>query len=411
MTNNILVVDDQPAARRALASELIEAGYEVIQASDGMEAWDLFLERGPDLIITDMVMPRADGLDLLTRVRNCSDIPLIMFTAFDSIKSAVSAVKGGANEFLSSDDMEIADFIILVRQLLNQRDNALQSNLLIQALPGSSRPSQRTRERLHALATLRTPVLFIGEPGSGRSTAARALHNQGNDSPFIQMDAKHFSCRRSLPSSESTIYLRDVEHLNHSAQTFWARRLDRRFVEDSPRFIASTSVLLDQDPNFRPDLARELLRFKIDLFPLRSRQEDIPALSASMISRIGTELGRSALTLTPAAIKLLSEQRWPGNLAELHTVIERAIAFSVGSTIPRNIVSEILSELEESVDEIRRTHLLHERDHLLSAMRATGGNISQTADVLGKSRSAIYRLISKHQIRVSRYRSGRSCTN
>ncbi len=411
MTDTILVVDDQPAARKALASELMEAGYDVIEASDGVEAWDLFSERGPDLIITDMVMPRADGFDLLTRVRNCSDIPLIMFTAFDSIKSAVSAVKGGANEFLSSNDMEITDFIILVRKLLDQRDNALQSNLLIQAFPGSSRPSQRTRERLRALATLRTPVLFIGEPGSGRSTAARALHHQASDSPFIQMDAKQFSYRGSLPSSESTIYLKDVEHLNHLAQAFWARRLTKGSRGDSPRFVGSTSVVLDQDRNFRPDLARELLRFKIDLSPLRSRQEDIPALAASMIARIGAELGRSALTLTPAAIKLLSEQRWPGNLAELHRVIERAIAFSVGSSIPQNIVSDILSELEESVEAIRRTHLLQERNHLLSAMRATGGNISHTAEMLGKSRSAIYRLISKHQIRVSRYRSGRTCTN
>jgi DNA-binding NtrC family response regulator len=107
MPHTVLVVDDQARARRALAAELEDAGFQVLEAGDGEEAWDCFQNERPDLVITDMVMPRADGLELLSRVRSRSETPVLIFTAYGSVESAVSALKGGAQEFVVSPDVEV----------------------------------------------------------------------------------------------------------------------------------------------------------------------------------------------------------------------------------------------------------------------------------------------------------------
>ncbi len=124
----VLVVDDQRGARRVLASRLESAGFEVVQAADGVEAWEEFQRREPQLVITDMAMPHSDGIDLAGRVRECSDVPIIVFSAYGSVPSAVSAVKAGANEFLSSADLDVDALVQLARDLCGER--ALPSKLL-----------------------------------------------------------------------------------------------------------------------------------------------------------------------------------------------------------------------------------------------------------------------------------------
>ena len=114
MRGTVLVVDDHASARRALANELEDAGFEVVEAADGAEAWAIFRRGAPDVVITDLVMPRSDGLDLLSRIRSQSDVPVILFTARGSVASAASAFKGGADDFVASPDVDAEGLVAIV---------------------------------------------------------------------------------------------------------------------------------------------------------------------------------------------------------------------------------------------------------------------------------------------------------
>ena len=118
MRSSVLVVDDRQSSRRALAAELQDAGFEVIEAEDGSHGWSRFCAHTPDLVITDMVMPNSDGIELLTRIRARSEVPVVVFTAHGSIEAAVTALKGGADEFVASADMEAEELVGLASRLL-----------------------------------------------------------------------------------------------------------------------------------------------------------------------------------------------------------------------------------------------------------------------------------------------------
>ena len=393
----LLVVDDQRAARLALACELTDAGHRVLHAPDGDQAWLAFREHQPQLVITDMVMPISDGIELLGRIRACSDVPVIMYTAYGSIETAVAAGRAGVDEFVSSDKMELSEFTEMVQNLLGGNERAVPESVL-QLLPGSSVGIQRVRDRIVALAPLHVPVLIVGERGSGKATTARALHHLSDRSNFSSENATASVAHES--PHDSIIYLPGVERLDSRTQAHWAQWLQTPPDRHSSRMVASTSVRLDHCDGFDQDLVRKLLRFRIELPPLRERQEDVGPLMESMIDSAAVEFGRVRPRATKAAIALLSDQPWIENLIDLRRVVEQAVVFSSGSSIRRELISEILREASESVDRIRHQHLSKERDELLAAIRSTGGNISRTAEILGKSRSAVYRLISKHQIRL-----------
>jgi DNA-binding NtrC family response regulator len=404
----ILVVDDQARPRRALAAELEDAGYGVIQASDGVEAWESFLRHRPDLVITDMVMPRSDGMDLLSRVRAHSEVPVIMFTAYGTVDTAVSAMKEGADEFVVSEDLELDDLVSLVEKAL-ERGASEKSPDLKTRLVGASKAMARVREQVSGLAPLWTPVLVSGESGTGRDTVVAALHELGATAgtKLVRVDGASFSPENRIPES-GAIYLDGVEHLSSETQAFWAKRLaaaSRAGSTPGCRIFASTAENLKaklETNSFDRELGQALLRFHVHLPPLRRRAEDVPELVSSLVARIGSSLGRKGIRASAGATEFLSQQSWHGNVKQLEHLIERAVAFSRGREIKEQAVQKAFSELVESLARIREEHRADEREALLRAIRETGGNVSQTAEILGKSRSAVYRLIEKHSIALER---------
>ena len=136
--------------------------------------------------------------------------------------------------------------------------------------------------------------------------------------------------------------------------------------------------------------------------PLRYRPEDIPEIARSLTERIGLSVGRNLIRLSPAAIEFLSTCRLPGNVTQLHNVLERAVAFSRGRVVRRQTIQDVFSDLEDSVATIREQHEALEHQRLIQALHETGGNISQTAEMIGKSRAAVYRRIHKHGIPLTR---------
>ena len=408
MRGNVLVVDDQLRARRLLVTELRDAGFEVCEAGNGADGWDEFVRRRPDVVITDLVMPRADGLELLRRIRAQSETPVIVFTGFGTPQSAASAFKAGADDFVCSPDVEIDDLVALVADAISGKAPAEARPDLAHRFVGGSRPLVRLRERLAGLAPLETPVLLAGEPGSGRDTAARSLHDFGATagSEWVRLDPRApLLERRAAPPA--AVYLDGIERFPDEAQSFWARHLAASEADGfrkRPRVLASSATplaALAQGEEFSRGVGRVLLRFAIELPPLRDVLEDLPEIAALHVARIGASVGRR-IALSPAAERFLTEQRWPGNVAQLVQVLERAISFSRGRRIRRAVVEEVCADLSESLDGIRARGAARERDELLRALQKTGGNITRTAEELCRSRPAVYRLIEKHGIALRR---------
>jgi len=405
----LLLIDDETAVRRIVARMLRRAGHEVVEADDGLAGLRTLEHLRADLVITDMVMPRSDGLDLLGRIRAQSEVPVVVFTAYGSVESAISALKGGAAEFVVSPDVEVDELVSLARGALAARDVTQHPAGLAQRLIGKSRAMARVRERVAGLAPLWAPVLVTGEPGTERGAIVSALHEFGTTAglDLVRISAVSFVPEVELPT-RCAIHLERVEDLSPEGQGFWSRFVanePNRFQRESVRLLASSEVSLAtrlSEGRFDPLLGETLLRFQIQAPPLRTRPEDIPEVARSLVVRLQRVVGRRGMRLSPEGAELLAQRKWPGNLRELESTLERAIAFSRGKELRRQVIEDVLADSEESLASIRRHRGEVERDALLSAIRKTGGNITRTAELLGKSRSAVYRLIEKHGIPLDR---------
>ncbi len=408
MRSSVLVVDDRQSSRRALAAELEDAGFEVIEAEDGSHGWSQFRARRPDLVITDMVMPNSDGIDLLTRIRARSEVPVVVFTAHGSIEAAVTALKSGADEFVASADVETEELVGLASRLLDTAAPADLSSRIAERILGESPAIQRVRERIAGLATLSEPVAICGESGTGRDTIARALHDFGvtRGGEFLRVESNGRAATERLPES-ATIYLDNLDLLSLDAQRYWFERLSAggRIHSLQLRVLASVSrplaMALDER-RIDPDLAHWFLRFEISLPPLRERPMDIPILASALVERLGQSLGRPGVRLAPEAARRLREEHWPGNVSELACILEKLIAFSPAKQIRLGELVEILAEVKESVARIRERQGMIERQTLIEALRSTGGNVTRAAERLGRSRAAVYRLAEKHGLPLRR---------
>jgi DNA-binding NtrC family response regulator len=408
MRSSVLVVDDRRSSRRALAAELEDAGFEVIEAEDGSRGWSRFCARAPDLVITDMVMPKSDGIDLLTRIRARSEVPVVVFTAHGSIDAAVTALKRGADEFVASSDVEVEELVGLATRLLEGAAPTDLSSRIAERIHGESPAIQRVRERIAGLATLAEPVSICGEPGTGRDTVARALHEFGptRAGELLRVDGSGLTVRGRLPEP-ATIYLDDLDSFSPDAQRYWLERLSAGDRIHSPqlRVLASVSrplAMALEEGRIDPRLARWFLRFEISLPPLRERPEDIPILARALVERLGQSLGRPTVRLATEVTRRLRQEHWPGNVRELSGILEKLIAFSSSKEIRLGDLVEILAEVKESVASIRERQGRIERQTLIETLRATGGNVTRAAERLGRSRAAIYRLAEKHGLPLRR---------
>jgi two-component system response regulator PilR (NtrC family) len=409
--DTVLVVDDQDRARNLLGAELREAGFSVISASDGEEGWQSFCRTPPSIVVTDMAMPRCDGIELLRRIRSRSDVPVIVFSGHGSIEAAANAFKAGADDFVNSLDLEIDDLVGLVRRSAHAPHTPPSGAEIEERLVGDSAAIQRIRWQISGLAPLSAPVLATGEPGTGRATAIRTLHELGATASgeFRRIDAAAFvPADFSDGGAVGAVYLADIEHLPPDAQRYWSNRITRDEKSSLPsalRIFASTSsalpALVDVG-SFDARLARALLRFEVEMPPLRERSGDVPEIARALLEKISHSVGRPRIQLSPAALEYLKTCRFAENIRSLERLLERAVAYSLGKVIRRQTLTELMAELENTVARMREERQLHERERLLSTLQETGGNITHTAEILEKSRAAVYRLIAKHDIPLAR---------
>jgi len=370
-SGRVLLVDDDMALRESLGATLSEQGFETQMASDGqaaiekLEAWDA------DVIVTDLMMPRLDGFDLLRKLRaEGRATPAIVLTGFGSIEKALSVTRDlGAYWFLEKPVNLGALQPLLERairhSLLMRETETLKRDLMLRGvlgrLVGSSRPMQGLFALIRQAAPSSVTVLLSGESGTGKELVARELHKLSPraSQPFIAINCA--ALPESLIESElfghdkgaftgafesragcfeqaqkATLFLDEITELPPATQSKLLRVLEERSIRrlggksEVPvdvRLIAATNRPLEEalaDNRLRKDLYFRLNVFPIALPPLRERKEDIPLLLDSMIPMINQYHGTHITSVTPTVLELFRGYTWPGNVRELRNVMERA---------------------------------------------------------------------------------------
>ncbi|TKD12046.1 sigma-54-dependent transcriptional regulator [Polyangium fumosum] len=386
----ILVVDDEANLRRVLSAQLGRDGYEVHTAEDGEEALAFLKEHHIDLVITDLRMPKVDGMDLLrAAMRDDPTRPVVMLTAHGTVDNAVEALKTGAFDYITKpfDQHEVR---LVVRKALRTRDLAsadASRDVAVSASPregsarfgiiGESQPIHDLYAIIERVSDTPTTVLITGESGTGKELVARALHeNSGRrDRPFIKvncaaipkdlMESELFGYERgaftgavaSKPgrfelASGGTLFLDEIGEIPNEMQVKLLRVLQEsefervggiKTIRVDVRLVAATNRDLKREigaGSFREDLFYRLNVVSIALPALRERRTDIPPLVSYFIAKFNARLRKSIEGVEPDALERLASYGWPGNIRELENVIERAVLFADGARIRLEDLSE-----------------------------------------------------------------------
>jgi DNA-binding NtrC family response regulator len=402
MGMRVLIVSHRAGPRGLLGAALIEGGCTLLEAADGLEGFACFQREAPDLVVSDLEMPRCDGIGLLRRIRLGSSAPVIIYASGAGPSAVVAALRSGADDFVDAEEVPTKEFAARTLARLPSRgwERPGTAALLVE-LPGGAPAILRARRRVEALAPLDEPVLVTGEPGTGRESAARALHRLGRpESPFLGLDAEGLGDWPTLPKRGS-VYVGAVERLSGCLQESWVRELEAPRYD--VRWLASgpPSTATGHGP-LLPELAARLRRFELPLPTLRERPEDVPRIARQSVERIGSRMGRHC-RLSERAMRRLRAHHWSRNVAELESVVEKLVAFTKGSEIGAEEVENVLSEVGFSVEGLRHQREQDERGGLIAALEETGGNVTRTAALLGRSRAAVYRMVERHGVPLRRH--------
>jgi len=397
-----LVVDDRMESRELVAGDLAEAGFRVAEAENGLDGWRKFRRCEPDLVVSDLRMPGADGIELLRRIRAVSSVPVILLTAYGDVPTAVTAIKGGAQEFFTFPD-DLDRMVDRARALTRGAAAVNDAEKLAARIVGKNVAMRRLRERVRALAPLQVPVLASGEPGAGHDHVIRCLHElcSAVGAEFVSVSSgADGSLRRPIPGA--AYYLDEVGSFTPAEQVHWFECLcesERAEPARGFRVFASTSddfALRAHNGSFHPAFAERLLRFQVPIVPLRQRPGDIGLLVSHLADRVGREMGRERVRVDRSAIALLRARAWPGNVRELAGVVEKLVAFSPGGDVTRERVREVFGEAPDSVASLRQQRNQQQREELVALLECCGGNLAEVARRLDISRGAVIYRAQKH---------------
>ncbi len=367
----ILVVDDEPGVREALENILRDEGYEVASVASG-EACLERLETAPcDLVLLDVWLPGMDGLETLVHMEERRvDTVVVMISGHGTIETAVRATKLGAFDFVEK-PLSLEKTLLVVRNALQQRALERRNRRLLEQLArdteilGRSGEAARLREAVEAASRSEAPVLLCGEGGTGRETLARRIHALGARSgeAFVDVACAALDSRTAAAvlfgggeergrvelARGGSLFLEEVGALDVGLQRRLAAELDQRGLgAPNVRVLASAGP---QGAGLVPELRRVLDVIRIDVPALRERREDILILAERFLKQLCAEYGRGPKRLAPDAVAALRAYAWPGNIRELHNVIERVVLLVPGETIVRRDLPAGLGGASETCPE------------------------------------------------------------
>jgi two-component system response regulator HydG len=437
----ILVVDDEESIRMMLRAVLEEEGYEIIEAADGPEAVKAVEQNPLDLILLDIRMTTMDGIETLTEIRKISPfVPVLMMTAYATVKTAVEALKAGAFEYLAK-PLDIEELKILVQKALEyyrlREENLtlkerLGSRFDFSRIIGKGRKMKELFDFLAQVAPSEATVLILGESGTGKELVANAIHHNSprTQQPFVKvacaalpetlLESELFGHEKGAftgaiarregrfqAAHRGTIFLDEVGEMSPAIQTKLLRVLQEREFEPvgssrtvkvDVRVIAATNKDLGKEikeGRFREDLFYRLNVIPIHLPPVRERKEDIPALANHFLSLYREKNKKEIKEISPKALDLLIRHDWPGNIRELENCLERAVIVARGELIaPADLppaIQNLPAGKEDAEIPFPAGISLQEAEKalILKTLEDAGGNRSRAAEILGINRRTL----------------------
>jgi DNA-binding NtrC family response regulator len=411
----ILVVDDDLQMRTALKEAIFRVGFQAVLAGDGQEALQKITQASFSMIVTDMKMPRMDGLSLLKEIRRrIGNIPILVITGFGTIQDAVEVMREGAADYLIK-PFSFEDLLNKIRSLM---ERIHQERDLVTENPGMERILKIAEE----VAPSDTSVLIYGESGTGKELLAVTIHKHSlrSQKPLVAincaaipdnlMESELFghekgaftgATERKIGKFEfarnGTILLDEIGEMSLPLQAKLLRVLQEREINRvggnqaipiDIRVIATTNRDLYKESlegRFREDLFYRLNVFPLHIPPLRERPEDIPALAGHFLKRFTAILGKSIDGFTPEALEFLQSRGWRGNIRELQNAIHRAVHLCKGSLIAVGdfMIHEISVPEPATVTpgKIRE----QEKEMILKTLQEVNGNKTKAAKILGVS--------------------------
>jgi len=432
-----LIVDDDEAIRASMAESLRKSGREVRVAEGAAAALKHLSDWRAGVVICDVRMPDLGGLELLSILtERAADADVIMMTAFDDMPTVVSAMRGGAVDFLVK-PVDLHELRRTVDRLFAdraiRRDAPANGDAATPpgALVGRTPAMIETFKLIGQAAAIDATVLVRGESGTGKELVARAIHGSSNRStlPFVPVNCA------ALPSSlleselfghvrgsftgatsdrrgrfamagRGTIFLDEIGDTTTELQSKLLRALQNREYQPvgseathatEARVIAATHRPLEamiESGGFRQDLYYRLRVVEIVIPPLRERADDIPLLARHFLERASSTMSMHSATISPDAMRVLQAYTWPGNVRELEHCLTRAIVKARGGVIHADDVT--LGTMPESSPSPFSSLDGAERDHLARVFSSTGFQKAKTAEILGVSRPRLDRLLRKH---------------
>lgn len=436
----LLLVDDDKSLLRLLTIRLEGEGFQVTAVEDGQAALKKLQNDNYDVVLSDLRMPGLDGLSLFEEIMGIrQDIPVILMTAHGTISDAVAATQRGVFGFLTK-PVDHDELRTLLNKALSQ-SQAAQPGDWAKDIITRSPDMLNVLDQAYRIAQREVSVLISGASGTGKELLANAIHRASNrsDKPFIAINCG--ALPENLLESElfghakgaftgavtahqglfreadgGTLFLDEIGDMPMTLQVKLLRALQERqirpvgsskHVDIDVRIISATHKDLHKEMEagtFREDLYYRLNVVNLKLPSLKARSEDIPLLSRTLLQQSAQRHGVNVSQFSDDAMQQLVKSSWPGNVRQLVNVVEQCVALTQTPVIPLHLVEQALSATKQSWPTLTEARDAFENQYLQKLLKMTDGNVTRAAELAGRNRTDMHKLMKKHELDAADFR-------
>jgi len=431
--SKILLVEDDRTFSKILETFLLKNGFYVDVKHDVRSGLVAIGEKQFDLLLLDYRLPDGTGLDFLAACeKDCVNVPTIVMTSFNDVRTAVKAMRSGAFEYIIK-PLNPDELLMVINEALDKdkqkTDDPAATNAFIE---GQSKIAQKLTEHIQLVAPTDMSVLIIGESGTGKEYVARSIHelSKRKDKPFVAVDSGTLS--KDLASSElfghlkgaftgalndkkgvfetangGTVFLDEIGNLGYDVQVKLLRMLQERTIqpvgsnkltEVDIRLVSATNENLlaaIAKGEFREDIYHRINEFKIQVPSLRERGEDLTLFVSHFIQQANRELGKSVESVTDEVMEIFRQYDWPGNLRELKNVIKRMVLLSKTNTagkdvLPDEMIDAIQEQPKKQTLDLKAIQEAGEKEMISKVLQQTKYNKTKAAKLLNIDRKTLY---------------------
>jgi len=444
---NVLIIDDDITFNLMLKTFLEKNNFNVTQASSGKSGLKEISKKDFEFILVDLRLPDYNGVDLLKKIKEtCKNSLILLMTSYADIKTAVSAIKAGAYDYITKplDPDELLKTLYKRKNLGLSEEN--QPKRDFQYVAGGSEAAKKIEEYVSLVAPTAMSVLVLGESGTGKEYISRLIHEKSKrkDMPFVAVDCGALS--KDLAASElfghvkgsftgavndkqgqfeaahkGTLFLDEIGNLSYEIQIKLLRAIQEKKIrkvggdkdiEVDVRLITATNEELSdavKRGEFREDLYHRINEFKIEVSPLRKRVKDVIQFANYFLQEANRELDKNIENFSEEVVAIFSGYGWPGNLREMKNVIKRAVLLTQGTTIEKDVLPEELSgylNLAKDPDHseghdsqnLKDVHQKVEKEMIINALEQFKYNKSKAAKALNIDRKTLYNKLKLYEI-------------